>query len=766
MSVAEAVLRWWLAYSLITVALAPVVWWMAAGLGPYRHALLRPVGLALATFVVWWPAALLGVPFNTTTVSVAALVVGVVAWAAHVRQHGDGSPALVEWRAIVLFEGLWLFGILGYVVFRVANPDIAFTEKPMEIALLNSVVISSDVPAPDPWFAGSPINYYYFGYQSVATLVHLSRVETAVAFNLMLASIFASTLTCAAGLGAWLAERARLTSTAVWVAGALAAFFVGVAGNLETFVRLVRDPSATVSAGWWDGVGWQASRVISDTGINGNPDAVDTINEFPAFSFVLGDLHPHLTTLPMLLSVVVLATGLAAGRAWCSYQRVAAVGASAGLLYASNSWDAPVGVVVVLGALALAIKSLNQELLLRAGAALAGAAVAALPFAIHYTAPVGVATNDVPAWFARIPVLGTLPDTIAIVTWRPSSATELLTVHGLWIVSACVFSAWVFRTSETLASRTAGLIPYVVPAGLVVLALAIAWAPALVLLGIPGAFLLAVSVWDTRQPARIVAGLFAAGFALALVPEFLYIQDSFGSRMNTVFKLNFQAWILLGVASAASLAIVAASNRAIFRRAGSVAIVVAVLVSMPYAVLSAEDWMDMGVVSGTLDGSAYLAQSNPGEAAAVAWLASEAGAGDVIVEAPGCAYQSLGGVPMNRFSAFTGVPTMLGWANHERQWRRGEFTDLTLAIGGRDQLAQSWLNGAPGPTPNGIEPRFIVMGVIERSTSADCEQLVARGPQQVAALEELGWQIAFQEGQTTILARAGDPVLAAAIEVY
>ncbi len=67
----------------------------------------------------------------------------------------------------------------------------------------------------------------------------------------------------------------------------------------------------------------------------------------------------------------------------------------------------------------------------------------------------------------------------------------------------------------------------------------------------------------------------------------------------------------------------------------------------------------------------------------------------MIVEAPGCAYQTINGVPMNRFSAFTGVPTLLGWANHERQWRRGEFEDLSAEIDARDMLANSWLDGVP-----------------------------------------------------------------------
>ncbi len=49
--------------------------------------------------------------------------------------------------------------------------------------------------------------------------------------------------------------------------------------------------------------------------------------------------------------------------------------------------------------------------------------------------------------------------------------------------------------------------------------------------------------------------LIVLGVLLIIGPDFLYLQDNFGYRINTVFKFYYQAWILLSLASAYGTAV-------------------------------------------------------------------------------------------------------------------------------------------------------------------------------------------------------------------
>jgi uncharacterized membrane protein len=172
-----------------------------------------------------------------------------------------------------------------------------------------------------------------------------------------------------------------------------------------------------------------------------------------------------------------------------------------------------------------------------------------------------------------------------------------------------------------------------------------------------------------RSPAVLMALLMMLTGALLLVgPEWLYLRDNFGWRMNTIFKFYFQTWALWALAGAFGLWHIFQHARAPGRRLAGLIVSLAVAVSLVYTLPSL--YSKTGGFAGepTLNGMTYFAQRYPDEWAAIEWLRENVSGMPVIVEASGGAYL----IEEGRVATGTGLPTVMGWVNHEGQWR-GEY---------------------------------------------------------------------------------------------
>ena len=148
--------------------------------------------------------------------------------------------------------------------------------------------------------------------------------------------------------------------------------------------------------------------------------------------------------------------------------------------------------------------------------------------------------------------------------------------------------------------------------------------------------------------------------------QIFFINDSYGppfERMNTVMKFYLQAWVFWGVASAYFL--FRTKNRVLV--AGAVVLIVIAAVHPVGTLVSMPNTDYMGKTGTlTLDGMAWLKEQKPHDYNALCWLRENAKSGEVVLEAPGDAYTY-----SSRVSAFTGLPTVLGWHTHEVMWGRG-----------------------------------------------------------------------------------------------
>jgi YYY domain-containing protein len=433
----------------------------------------------------------------------------------------------------------------------------------------------------------------------------------------------------------------------------LAARGFGDAGFWSTVgvknLQAARTPTGWLPSdgGWW----WHASRVIPTI----EPDG---ITEFPYFSFLLGDLHPHFTALPLLLLISALVLAMLVGgtvRRQPEWLLVAAL--ALGVPIASNTWDlATFWLLYFLGALAVWSRQSG-----RTWHSL-GWLLAPIPLGVVLFLPYFVGYTSQSLGLARVQ--------------DSTPVASLVILFGSALLLAALLGARLLLTLGGSESRHARLLAGVtilaclglVAADRTTAAIALLL---LVLMVIPGARLLAR--WQATGSAATASLLYLVGLtglamAVLLGTELIYIRDSFGTRMNTVFKFYYHVWLLLGLVAGPICGLWLARS-VLFRPAaplrGAVAVLSTCILALGLVYPIAATWTKSGSFRGppTLDGAAFLERSRPGDAAAIRWLGARPDR-PVVLEAIGGDYEEFG-----RVSTFSGLPTVLGWVGHELQWR-------------------------------------------------------------------------------------------------
>ncbi len=782
---------WYAAVSLLAWGVYPVIYRATPGLRDRGISLVRPLGLLVSVLVPWWLSAMGILLFSDPVIVGCFLALAATLWTIEVRRRELIAFIRDNRRTMLIFESAALILFLGYILFRGFNPAIAFTEKPMDFAFLSSAIRTQAMPPTDPWYAGQPINYYYLGYVLIAVIARLSRIDPAVAYNLGLATLFASSTIAAAGTATNIAHTwPGATRTRTVASGLLGGLLLAGVGNLVTLVEILRSPRLTLTQSWFEGVGWGASRVITDTGIPGSAGPHPTINEFPAFSFILGDLHPHLLAYPLFLSAIGLAFGLWATltpgpspnseRVGIADQRaplsqtlgegpgVRAIGVRAlalagilvGALYAVNAWDMPTAFLIMAGTVVISRSRIDRQTAFPLAALGVSALITLLPFALHYTPPVGTDIGWITDPPIAIPGMEFIIRTLGLVVWPKSSLTDLLLIYGLFLVIFVLFALSLWWSIPVDRRRPPAMLLILSPLFLIT-ALAAQFA-GLALFGLPVlALLWIVRNGNGEYAPRFTAWLFAVAFVLVLAAEVVFLRDVFGDRMNTVFKVYFQVWGILAIAAAVALP---AALSAIAVRDGrgpalAMGAIIATLITGAalYIPISAYHW-DNGFANWHgLDGIAYIHQIAPAEREAIDWLRNHAQPSDVVLEAPGCSYGSSNGLPDSRVSMATGVTTVIGWQSHEYQWRAGQpglFQEIAERQQAVDQIYENPESDAASKAIERHHVTYIYIGVLEtRGSDLECGGSAPYPVISTETLQRLGWTPVYNSGDVRVFYR-------------
>lgn len=817
-------LNWYLIITLVGLVSLPITYRFFAHLPSRGFAFARPFGLLLWGFAFWLLCSL-GILQNNTGGVVLAflLLLAFSAWSV----LKAGWQEIINWlksskKTILTMEILFFAAFALWAVVRAANPEAAYTEKPMELAFINSILKSPTFPPQDPWLSGYAISYYYFGYVLISMLVRVSGVASSIAFNLSSALWFGLTALAVYGIVFDLLaarkgiseqkdeKKLRLARTG----GFLGPLFVLIISCLEGVLEFLYswgafwkpdaqgnltskfwtwlsvselDVAPTLGFSWFPNrtggwLWWRGSRIIQDLSLTNSK--IEVIDEFPFFSYLLSDLHPHVLAMPFGLLAVGICLNLFLGPKsfyavggsilkWFKRWDFWLIALVMGSLAFINTWDFPIYVgLFCLTITYLRIKEHGWGWIriwefIKYGlvTGLTGV-ILFLPFYLGFSSQAGgilpsmeYMTRGVHFWI----LFGAL--LVPIMIWlifqfrkieKPRKLFSglkigLIIFSGMLLVSL-LYGLFILNMDQAALNMMASSNQQIVSlgtkissayqafvglhgssdSGLIVSQALLrrlvspgTWITLLVIFtlvwsilaekktkhSLPAEVETAVepsSTDKTHQSRNFVCLILLVGVALTAFPEFFYLRDQFGWRMNTIFKFYFEAWILWGIAAAYASVDLLAQLKGFKSWLFNIVWIVTILGGLAYPVVMLwQKTNQFNPSTWTLDGNAYIAVNNQDDYSAMQWLSQQPLG--VVSEAIGGSYSEFA-----RVSTRTGMPTVLGWPGHEGQWRGG-YTE----VGSReDDIRDLYSSDDWSQTMLIIERyniRYIYLGYLEKS---------------------------------------------------
>ena len=811
-----AVLVWYLALSILGWMVFPLVRRALPGLPDHGYPLARTAALLLLAYLSWL-AGSLGLAYSRQVIlTFYFLLAGIGLWQMFVQRKWLAESLRQNWRTYLSAELVFLAAFLLVLLVRFGNPDLWHPfkggEKPMDFAYFNAILKTVSFPAYDPWYAGGYINYYYFGFVFVGTLVKMLGIVPALAYNIVLPTVFAMIAAGAYSTAsniyqAWKRsqpvgeENTNRWKVSAWIAGISGVLLTAVLGNqgtvkmvVEGMQRLAAQDAYTREIGFFTkvswtfsgftqmlrGIGlpfgtaefyWQPSRVIPAL------NEVEPITEFPWFTTIYADLHAHFMALALVFLALGWAVSVVLSKAWrgAGHWQVGwsfvFAGISIGVLRPTNTWDLPtylaLGVVAVIYALTKYGKPpgwLEERVgsifarALQVGAAVIGLAALSLllfqPFAHWY----GLPYSEVTIWKGTHTPLSSY-----FVHW------------GLFLLILVFWMGWETRqwmaTTPLSALRRLERFQTLIWAGVgAVLLLMVLMAAVLKVrvhfLAIPLAIWAALLLFrpGIGDSKRIVLFMVGTALFLTIFVEVVVLSGDI-ARMNTVFKFYLQAWVLLAASSAAAFAWTLGELpqwRSSWQSAWRIGVVMLVLgaAMFPLTATTAkiQDRMSEDAPN-TLDGMTYMLTSEyPDEGGtvdleqdyqAIRWMQENIPGTPVIVEANTPLYRWGA-----RFSIYTGLPTVLGWDWHQTQ-QRG-FSPVSEIANRMQDIRMFYLMDDIEFAETFLQEykvEYIVVGQLERN------YFPGAGLNKFENLDGVLWEEVYRDRQTVIY-RVLEPITA------
>ncbi len=662
---------WWFYILLIGLIFLPFTVKIFSKFYDQGYLFSKTIGITLTAYLLWLFSSLKLVPFSRISIyGILILIFGIIIGLGKGLKIWKSKPFL---KTMIAEELLFLAAIIGWSFVRGLRPEIFGLEKFMDFGFVNSILCTRYMPPTDIWFAGSSINYYYFGHFICALLTKLSGIDSAVTYNLMIATLFAFCLT----LGF------SITSNLIYVGcqqkwwkvltgGILSSLLLTLGSNLHTFI-------------YGFGLPWLKNHGLINREIKAyyypdstrfigyNPPTHDkTIHEFPAYSFIVADLHAHVSDIPYVLTILAVLVALvfrlavrpenvmdyktekptknpfpispktyikeSISRISASCRRffqnyisaeLVLIGFLLAIFQMTNFWDFLIYLLISIAVILYANMTrfhfkapYGKDTLIQVVFIFLLSKVLTFPFRINNT------TQGIQLTNAHSPLYQLL------VLW----GYQLLLVLAFLMVLYSEFRRHIKNNPEPMQKPVRD------------------WRCFISYLNPIDAFSLIIIV---------------AAIGLIILPELVYVKDIYSGdfkRANTMFKLTFQAFIIFALAIGYIYYRITTKQKSPLRRF-IMKFPLLLLLCLPliypyysvnlgyYGVPKIKRYVG-------LDGIQFLKQLYFDDYQAVLWLKHNIKGEPAILEANGDSYSDYG-----RISMATGLPTIQGWYVHEWLWR-------------------------------------------------------------------------------------------------
>ncbi len=548
---------------------------------------------------------------------------------------------------IVIFEELIFFlSFLFWTYVRSQEPSIQSLEKFMDFGFINSILRADYFPPKDMWYPPEPINYYYFGHLTGAVLIKLTNINPNIGYNLILATIFGLSISQVFSIIANIINyyqisikkiNLKINYLKIIIYGLIGAFVVNLGGNLHTIYLFTKGyPNDNPIPFWQILSGYNPLNYWYPNATRFIPY---TIHEFPSYSYVVADLHGHVFDIPFVLLTLSFlflfftnkkkSTNLKINFSFLRKKTsliinkieilsLIFIGFLISIHYMTNAFDGPIYFLLT-NLILFFMFGISWKLFFYLLTLLISFVIFNLPFSSHFSPFVsGIGVNCSPDFLTNLGKLG--PFLFEKDNCQISPLWMLLILWGFFWLNFTIFL--IIQNKNELKINL--------------------------------------------HLKSFLTILFSFGTLLIIIPEFFYIKDIYPQhfRANTMFKLGYQAFIMMGIASIIILFLIKNLKNKLLKFSLLVVYFPFLLLICIYPYYAIPSYYGKLDRRPTLDGSNWLAISKPEDKEIIDYLNKNIKGQPVILEAQGDSYTDY-----ERISAFTGLPTVAGWWVHEWLWR-------------------------------------------------------------------------------------------------